>query len=164
MQTTGLRFTFKGRNYGKSLIMCFSTTGFLVLFHSFYLVKISHIFSCETSGGLVFRAPEYRIWALLGAWMPVYIQECWQILSPTRKETSSYFCQNGMNLLRCLTFEGEKNSWWQLASRYCWTRALPWHASETFFLPGRAKDLSAPWYIFFISWLYLKTFKICIRM
>jgi len=56
----------------KSLVMCFSTAGFLVPFHSFYLT-ISRIFSCETSGGLVFRAPESRIWALLGAWMPVHI-------------------------------------------------------------------------------------------
>jgi len=35
-------------------------------------------------------------------------------------------------------------SLWQLASRCCWNRARLWHASELFFLPGRAKDLSAP--------------------
>jgi len=27
----------------------------------------------------------------------------------------------------CLT---GKNNWWQLASRCCWNRARPWHASE----------------------------------
>ena len=25
---------------------------------------------------------------------------------------------------------GEKKTWWQLASRCCWNRARPWHASE----------------------------------
>jgi len=30
----------------------------------------------------------------------------------------------------CLT---EKKTWWQLASRCCWNRARPWHASELVF-------------------------------
>jgi len=40
---------------------------------------------------------------------------------------------------------GKKKTWWQLASRCCWNRARPWHASELVSLPGRAKDLPAPW-------------------
>jgi len=36
---------------------------------------------------------------------------------------------------RCLA--GEKNTWWQLASRCCWNHARLWHASElVFFLVG----------------------------
>jgi len=31
-----------------------------------------------------------------------YIQGCWQVLSPTRKETSECFCQNGVNFLHRL--------------------------------------------------------------
>jgi len=41
----------------------------------------------------------------------------------------------------------KKKTWWQLASRCCWNRARLWHASELFFLPGRAKELSAPRYM-----------------
>jgi hypothetical protein len=43
-----------------------------------------------------------------------------------------------------------KRTWWQLASRCCWDRARPWHASELVsFLVG-AKDLSA--HLYFIRW------------
>ena len=36
-----------------------------------------------------------------------------------------------MNFLRRLALEGgEKKTWWQPASRCCWNRARPWHASE----------------------------------
>jgi len=45
-----------------------------------------------------------------------------------------------------------KETWWQLASRCCWNRALPWHASEIFPpFSGLAKDLSASRYEQFIS-------------
>ena len=44
----------------------------------------------------------------------------------------------------CLT---GKTTWWQLASRCCWNRARPWHASEIVSLSGRAKDLSGPRYL-----------------
>ena len=35
-----------------------------------------------------------------------------------------------MNYLRRLALQGEKKTWWQLASRCCWNRTRPWHASE----------------------------------
>ena len=35
-----------------------------------------------------------------------------------------------MNFLRSLALQGKKKTWWQLASRCCWNRARPWHASE----------------------------------
>jgi len=44
----------------------------------------------------------------------------------------------------CLAAKGGGGTWWQLASRCCWNRARPWHASELCFLPESAKDLSAP--------------------
>jgi len=34
-----------------------------------------------------------------------------------------------MNFFRRLALQ-EKETWWQLASRCCWNRARPWHASE----------------------------------
>ena len=34
-----------------------------------------------------------------------------------------------MNFLQRLALQG-KETWWQLASRCCWNRARPWHASE----------------------------------
>jgi len=38
----------------------------------------------------------------------------------------------------------KKKTWWLLASRCCWKRARPWHASELVSLLVGAKDLSAP--------------------
>jgi hypothetical protein len=51
----------RGETVVKSLVVCFSTAEFLALFQSFYLVTVSHIFAFDTSGDLVFRAPESRI-------------------------------------------------------------------------------------------------------
>jgi len=45
------------------------------------------------------------------------------------RETSSCFCQNGVNFPQRLALQWKK-TWWQLASRCCWNRARPWHASE----------------------------------
>ena len=42
---------------------------------------------------------------------------------------------------------GKKKTWWQLASRCCWNRARRLTCYRACFLPGRAKDVSAPRYI-----------------
>jgi len=37
----------------------------------------------------------------------------------------------------CFVWGGKKKTWWQLASRCCWNRVRPWHASElVYFLVG----------------------------
>jgi len=59
------------------------------------------------------------------------LQGCRKVLSPTRKETSKCYCQNGVNFLRRLVLrEKGKKKWWQFASPCCWNRARPLHASE----------------------------------
>jgi len=45
---------------------------------------------------------------------------------PGRKQAN--VCQNGVNFLRRLAVQ-EKKTLWQLASRFCWNRAHPLHAS-----------------------------------
>ena len=47
------------------------------------------------------------------------------LVLPGRKQPN--VCQNGVNFLWRLVFQGGN---WQLASRPCWNRARPWHASE----------------------------------
>ena len=51
-----------------------------------------------------------------------------------------------------------KETWWQLASRFCWNRA-PLTCFQVCFLPGRAKDLLAPRYSFF--WVIPRLIILC---
>ena len=70
---------------------------------------------------------------------------CWEVLNPTRKETSKCFCQNGVNFLRRLALQEKKKN--LMTAR---VSLLKSRASLTCFqacsFPGRAKDLSAPRY------------------
>jgi len=75
---------------------------------------------------------------------------CWQVLSPTREETSYCFCQNGVNLLRRLVLQKKK----KLTACVSMLKSSAYvTCSRACFLPGRAKDLSPryTWCIFHSS-------------
>ena len=40
-----------------------------------------------------------------------------------------------------------KETWWQLASRFCWSRTRPWHASEVVFFLVRLRTNHQPAYV-----------------
>ena len=50
-----------------------------------------------------------------------------------------------------------RKTWWQLASRCCWNRARRLTCFRASFLPGRAKDLSAPRYKKILAWPTLRS-------
>ena len=55
------------------------------------------------------------------------------------------FCQNGVKFPSALCLAG-KETWWQLASRCCWNRARPWHASELVSFLVRLRTYQHPGY------------------
>ena len=70
-----------------------------------------------------------KIWRRLqrvNIYIYIYRYAVKSLARPGRKQAS--FLQNGVNLLRRLA--PQKKTWWQLASRFCWNRERPWHASD----------------------------------